>query len=841
MPTVINGVGTWYYGKRNIHRAKATCSFCQNVGELESYDTTLYFVVVFVPLIPLSQQRILEQCPRCQKHRVISLSKWEASKSKDVANVLEKLGEDPDNRENIQTAIGLAVAYQDQTLFDKLVPVLAGHRRDDAAIQAQLGGAYGYFARWPEAEEAYQASLSVDNNPEIRQQLALALLKQGRPEEAKPYLTHILEQKQKDNAGMIYLLIEGYQAQGMHQEALELIDRRDEAFPDWAESKEYKKQRQLSNKYAGSGQKVKSAFLSESSQVGYREGNWTARLPRYIGPLVVLGLLAWYLIAAVRTGQARKIYFVNGRDKAYTVAVNGDEQKLPAGSFTAVAVPEGEVTIESRDPQMRFETVTHKIETPFFSRPFLNRTFVINPDQLALLLREQIEYAEVPRAGALPHEIHTGNGIYTFDGLDYEFVDFPKSMKVKKGQTVHKSRIALLPAMNSEARLHLVTETLDQSQQIEYAKHWLATEPNDQLFLYWLLAHLPQTDAIAFLSTRLADRPVRVDWHRAYQSFMERQQPDKDLRPEYRQLAQETKDQPDSLYLLGRLLDLDETDALYQKAAAASPPSSHAVHALGWRALSRGQFEEALNWMTKAKQLAPNDLGVRQDYHSVLWATKSFDQLLGDASVQESPLANVIEQLRVYAAKGDKAKARAMMTQATQVLQKSGDPAQLPMLMDRMDMILCCSEDNAKGFLDAAQRANQSPFQTALLQDKLQDAAGLIEKQHEGKVAVQHGLLFLAATKAKDQKLADSQWLAFLGSLMKSDRHDRQLADILAGKQPMNATLITRLPIETSEKRVFLAAAARRFPEQQKTLMPLARKLDFQHDATSLCLQKLLK
>ena len=54
MPTVHDGIGTWYYGKRRIHRYKSTCSFCQRVGELESYDTTLYFVIFMIPLIPLS-------------------------------------------------------------------------------------------------------------------------------------------------------------------------------------------------------------------------------------------------------------------------------------------------------------------------------------------------------------------------------------------------------------------------------------------------------------------------------------------------------------------------------------------------------------------------------------------------------------------------------------------------------------------------------------------------------------------------------------------------------------------------------------------------------------------
>src|SRR5262245_36941878 len=125
MPTVHNGIGTWYYGKRRIHRLKGVCGSCQRVGELVSYDTTLYFVVFFVPILPLSRKRVLEQCPHCHRHRVISLKKWEQSKSQDIARLLEKLEQNPDDRETIQVALSLAVAYQDAALFDKLANSLA--------------------------------------------------------------------------------------------------------------------------------------------------------------------------------------------------------------------------------------------------------------------------------------------------------------------------------------------------------------------------------------------------------------------------------------------------------------------------------------------------------------------------------------------------------------------------------------------------------------------------------------------------------------------------------------------------------------------------------------------
>ena len=76
MPTIVNGIGTWYCGKRRIHRVKSGCSQCGAFAELESYDTTLYFVIFMVPIIPLGQKRILESCPSCQRHKIVKLKDW---------------------------------------------------------------------------------------------------------------------------------------------------------------------------------------------------------------------------------------------------------------------------------------------------------------------------------------------------------------------------------------------------------------------------------------------------------------------------------------------------------------------------------------------------------------------------------------------------------------------------------------------------------------------------------------------------------------------------------------------------------------------------------------------
>ena len=70
MPTTVNGVGTHYYGKRDIASRVGTCQYCGTQGKLDTYTTRLWFVIVFIPIIPLKRVRLLDYCPRCSRHWV---------------------------------------------------------------------------------------------------------------------------------------------------------------------------------------------------------------------------------------------------------------------------------------------------------------------------------------------------------------------------------------------------------------------------------------------------------------------------------------------------------------------------------------------------------------------------------------------------------------------------------------------------------------------------------------------------------------------------------------------------------------------------------------------------
>jgi hypothetical protein len=545
MPTVVNGIGTWYYGKSRVFRRHGVCSMCGAINTLTSFDTTLFFVVVFVPLIPLGRKRILEQCASCQKHRVAPLDKWEQEKQSVFAKLNEALqsGRDPDLA--LVEALGAASGFQDQGLFDQVAEV-AARRTDRADVQAELGSGYAYFARWGEAETAYRAALTREDRTEWRDTLAKVLMQQGRPDDAAPLITAVLDAKDAGRAWLVYLLVEAYQAQGRHRDALDLMDARERAFPETAADRDCQKQRKVSQKHEATGKPVRATILAAPANAGYREGGrFWPRFARWVGPAIAVGLAVWYFSVAWHRGEHRKIYLVNGTGRPYTVAVNDQSIRLEPNAPTPVVIGEGEVAVTTIDIDLGSEPLRATVETPFFSRPFKRHTFVLNPDRLAAVVREEAEYGN--RAGPgneLPPQVCAGELLYAFYGIDYEFQPFPQQIMAEKGSRLHKTRVGIEPMTSTRDRIVVLAEGMSKERQADYARRLLRTDPDDIDALGWLAAVVPPAEVIADLRPRLGDRPVRIDWHRVYQSTVDAATPGVDLRPEYRGWSRKRSGRP---------------------------------------------------------------------------------------------------------------------------------------------------------------------------------------------------------------------------------------------------------------------------------------------------------
>lgn len=838
MPTVVNGIGTWYSGKSNFHTRMGTCEFCKSYGELKSYDTTVYFVVFFIPLVPLRRKRVLDECPACHKHMALDLKKWKAQREKELTEQIQALRQDPRNFEKARNAVQAMVAFQDKKMFLLLADGLKHHLGDRAEMQDLLASAYTYFSLPRESEACLRKSLALKDDPSVRELLATSLIKQLHPEDAVPFLQHILDGRLQSRTALLLILAEGYQAKGAHTEALEALDRASQVFPSLAHDPAWQKLRKISVKYQGKNKPVRSAFFTEARPRGEGVASWMAKVPAFVGPSIAVGVLAVYLYASWSMGHRRLVYLVNGLDRPYQVEVDGRTAKIFPHRAQEIQVAEGALRVKVTDPGVSIPEQTCVVETSFWRRPFLNRTFVINPDKTAVLISEETVYAAEsnPRDGASPSfDVHVGDLLYRFKGVDYAFCDFPPTMRLQSRTTrIHKRRISQLTSLPPAVVAQLLANKKGKSAARTYLINGLAADPGNETLVFLLGAQMPTEEYLNLLRPKLEVRPVLLGWHRAYQSVVERSQPGPDLEREYRQLVEKDPDNPELLYLLGRVTDNRvEAEKLLRKSTEGGKPCAYGFNALAYRRLTGGDFEAALALARQAVKLEPENPTFAGLEEEALMAAEQFDELLdrNRKAREKDPLNLVLveNQIRLLARKGEKDPARQAIATYCQQLQKGEAKERVDELKEYLDALLCYYEGDVAGFAARIGKVKGEgwQFQAAFCSGKLPEAAEALAKAKD-RAPYFEALLYVAGASSPATKDFSEQHLQLaIGEWRKGDQEEKQLADCLASPRLPDPAQVCGITMHPAQKRIALAVMGTRFPSQKATYFAMAHKLNY--------------
>ena len=237
MPTTVNGIGTHYYGKRNRFVTTDTCEHCGGFGQISSYDTTKFFVVLFIPLIPLSKLRIMNECPFCTRHAALKLSEYEQAKADAVGEATAKLKADRESAESNINALQTAAGFQDGKLYEAIANNLPRDLNDDVDTQKVLSAVANYFTDPETALAAIQRVVELEDTLDNRQALAAHYLQLGDPDEASRTLKSDFADDPDVLAGWVQPLCEAYLATGEKLRVKELIAEVEERSPAVFEQK----------------------------------------------------------------------------------------------------------------------------------------------------------------------------------------------------------------------------------------------------------------------------------------------------------------------------------------------------------------------------------------------------------------------------------------------------------------------------------------------------------------------------------------------------------------------------------------------------------------------------
>ncbi|OGV66954.1 MAG: hypothetical protein A3K19_03540 [Lentisphaerae bacterium RIFOXYB12_FULL_65_16] len=838
MPAVYNGIGTWYYGKHNRFEHPGQCENCKRGGMLASYDTTEYFVVLFIPLFPIRKRRVIDECPACHKHRVIPLKEWLELRTKTFAELEAKYLQDRTSVDTARELIRALAGLQDAARFRKRAPHIAQALSGNEEILRLLGGVYAYFGDQAEAEDLFRKALAISDTPASRERLAESLVRQGKPEAAEPLLQHVVSQKAQDGLWCLILLAEGYQAKGLHDQALHVLDQCQAILPAVANDKAFRRLRKLSEKNRISRKPVKSSALSTNSRVG--DAGAGLILARYVGPALGAVLLTAYLVASYHQGRARDIYLVSGLEQPYRVRCNGVEYTLAPGRAETATVDEGSLSIEAVDATpIPAQAVT--IATPFWRRIFLNRTFVVNPDRAAVLVWQKTYYA--PEGKDAPEgetRLFAGAPLHEFRGLDYRFEDFPESLHMSSNSgAVARERVTLFPSKGNgpTAQWFLLT-TVERLAGLEPAANaaaaFLSCVPDSYIHLRFLEDRLDDAQMLKALTPVLDRKPVAVSCHIAYQQARERATPDWDLAGEYRKRLDADPGNPDLLYLAGRAMASPQDGLALMRQAAESPtPTPFALQYLATRALYAGDLRAAVANSARACTAAPDNARFTAHLIRSLLAAGQYDEAA--RGIQECTKAQPKDwawqamYLQCCVLQKRVAEAQSTVDRLAQDAEQQSGAEYGKALRTSLETRLAYYAGDFERFktLTAASEDPDDAFAVAVTNGDLPAAAKMLDQFQRGDKLEAALTLYVAAKLRAEAALAKEFLDKSVELLRAQSPSGRTAADMLCGAVPVDAETVANLRLGHETMRLVMVAIGQARPECRPVCFPVAQRLNF--------------
>lgn len=639
MPSTINGTGTWYYGKKNVNLNYLRCESCGKEGVFKSYDTTLYFVVLFIPLIPLKKKRVLYECPACRRHRVISLKEWRTCKEQDLKEALRKLNEFPGDEEKAGEAIAAAASYQDYDAFLPVAEKAEKNFADNPKILCRLGYALLSFHKFDQAERLLKQSLKRKDDNGVREILADALIKQGKTDEAVRFLAHIAKQKIADRIGCLIQLAKAYQCQGEHGKALATLEECVLIQPSIAGVKWFRKLKRLSEKNLNSFKKIRNhAFPSVSDRSGGAGRDFSGLLAKLLGPLLLLAVFAVYLGCCIYQSGHQEIYLVSGLNRAYRFTLNGKEYTLQPFVRRRVPKPAGKLTLESAEWKWKLEP--GDLSGNFFLSPFADPVLILNPDGCAVFVRTKIFYADVAEQAPPPEDqVLAGQRWYRLEGLDYVFQEFPERVQAKENSVTVKQGLFAVTRFLYESPVSgywsMLEEKLGRKETFELATRMVECSPDSPFLLAYLQKHLSAEELVRIMRPLLSVKPVPVNLHRYYQENMETLGKQQELQEEYRKMAEANSGDPDYQYLYARIVqDRAKKLRLLSKGIASPDPSSYCFYGLAYQAMRTGDFGKACEYSGRAVALDPKNPLFQVIYRDARFAAGRYEELLAESRLK---------------------------------------------------------------------------------------------------------------------------------------------------------------------------------------------------------------
>lgn len=831
MPTTYNGCGTWYYGRGNVEQHQGSCQLCNHFTTLTSYDTRLWVVVLMIPVIPVKRLRIIEECAACRRHRAMPLRDWNDAHARLEAGIAN-YRQSPTDATLAREAVAACVGYRDLRALDTLAAEVEKNLGDQAKTLVLLAAARVSFGNLVECERLLRLALALEDQEDTRELLADVLMRQGKPDEAAPFVDHVIQKCIPDRVGHLYHLAQRYQMNGSHEKALAAFELCLSINPAIGNDETFKRLHQASRDAAGTARAVNPNDVLRKAKTA---AAW--RKFAVVAPVVLALALMGYLLTAWLIGQRRTVHLVNGLERAYQANVNGVVHTLQPDSVTTIRLPEGSVRFSIVDAPPPFTQQTVVMESPFWSRPFADHAFVINPDGAAILDRMRAHYRPKGQSGRPPeHHLMAGLYFYHERDIDCPFEDLPRELSTESPGSV--SRVGLF--LTGPRRTHIETsvflanirDQIGEKTTWDVAMRHLLLEPEKTDLLSVIDDEMPAKELADFLRDGLERRPVELPWHRVFQRAMEKSGQHSASAELYRRMLTREPANKDLMFLLGRAVeDYDESVRLVNAAAEGDDASPTAVSQLGHNAMAAGRWVEAVAAGRRAVAAAPKDPEMARLLGMALIAQRSYDEAISLArQIQAMPPPKnwwgfYLEAMALHLmGRTDK------VPDTISRLQKIWTPFGPTLQREASEMLEAMGDYVVGG--DAAKWASRR--RNAVLPEEHLEAdltAGDLAAAEESLKRIDHKsqfhlIIHLIASRQDKPDIAAAHLAAAADELSRTDADGRIVARALKGDTQVRVEEVLRTRHRTDMKAVTLIALGTIRPAWREPCFTLARQVN---------------
>lgn len=634
MPSTVNGVGTHYYGKRNREKNAGVCEHCHQHVELETYETRLWFCVVFIPVIPLGRKQILDDCPSCSMHKAVPFADWEALRNEAIGESASELRENQDDPEAALKMLGTLAAFHRTDEATKLARMMRDRHSDHALVQFSVGGWLEQNGHGSEATACFESAWKIEpDNPGYRRAWGMTLAEQGQLGEARELLS-IFEQPESLDPGTLYFLALQCQKHSDHAQAVELFELILGLAPALGKDKDFRKAvRESENAIGG-----EASILPRRSILSSKAFWWAT-----VACLLVIGVFATSRFIALN----RTVYLVNGAEVPISVSINdGPAVRIAQLSRTAIKLPEDAHTWALTEPPELVDQGNFEVSTGFLSRLFDSPVFVLDPGRTTVTVYEHATYAERVQDARVSTRVHAGQLFLIFDDVDLAFEQFPEQIRGERSD-MERTRVDSL-LYDPSAVIGAVQNDITPDQQLQFCERHLTANPSNEnlLEMYVFLAFKLTAGQRMhdFLQKGTERRPIEISWHRMYQSAATNLSRDKELFAEYDRILETDPGDSSLLYLRGRIEpNSTRAGSYYDRAIAADPNNVFPLMAKAHRSVSLAHFAEARAAADRALAIEPDNNVERVRF----WSRIALGDL--DALEKESRAALATEPLNANA------------------------------------------------------------------------------------------------------------------------------------------------------------------------------------------------